>query len=326
LTNDYDERTRVWAAQMYIGAIGIITTPWLYKLCFLPVFGNNEVKGAVIISIFLSIIVLFCTANVLRVREPSIIQTREVIHFGKALKYTLQNKAFVILMSIKLVITIGIASIGFIGLYINIYYVCGSKEFAATISGLTGSLCGLTMYIALPIITWLSARTSKRLVLTISLIIALVGNFSLWFTLMPTHPYLQIVSVAIANMGMTGCWLMMGSMIADICDEDEMKTGLRREGIYSAGSAFIDKMSFTVATAIAGVLLALSGYNSQTAESQGVSYDTIMMMKGLLVGSQCAGILIGILGCFLYPITRAHAEQTRQILDERRKVYNTASI
>jgi Na+/melibiose symporter-like transporter len=85
-------------------------------------------------------------------------------------------------------------------------------------------------------------------------------------------------------------------------------------------------MSFTLATAMAGVVLILSGYNSQTAESQGVSYDIIMRMKFLFVSGQCAGILIGIFGCFLYPITRSRAKQTRQILDERRKVYNAASI
>jgi GPH family glycoside/pentoside/hexuronide:cation symporter len=318
LTEDYDERTRVWAAQMYVGAIGMLTMPWVYKLCFLPIFGNNEVNGAIVVSVFLGLIVIFCMSCALRCRESCAIQNREVIHFGKALKYTLQNKAFMILMSVKLIITIGIASIGFIGLYINIYYVCGSKEFTATISGLTGSLCGITSYLSISAITWLSTRTSKRLALVISLFIALLGNFSFLFTLTPKQPYLQIVSAVVANMGMMGCWLMIFSMVADICDEDEMKTGLRREGFYSAGSAFIDKVSFTIATALAGLVLTLSGYNSYTAESQGVPFDVIMRMKWLFVGSQCAGILIGMLGCFLYPITRTHAEQNRKILDERK--------
>ncbi len=323
LTDDYDERTKVWAWQMYIGFIGMLTFPWIYKLCFLPIFGGSEIKGAVYISIGMGIIVLFGISFLLRCRETFEHQNQKAIHLISAIKYTIQNKAFLILMAIKFVIQIGVASVATLGLYLNIYYVCGSKPLAATITGLQGSLCALASYVSLPLLTWLSVRTSKRFAMAVALAIALTGNASLWLTLTPTNPYLQLISIVIANMGMIGCWLMVFSMTADVCDEDELKTGLRREGLYSAGSATVDKVSITIATALTGAVLAISGYNSLTADTQGVSLEVITRMKTLYVGGQCFGILLGLLGCFLYPITREVSERTRLVLDNRKKTADT---
>ncbi len=338
LTDDYDERTRVLAWRMYLGFIGMLGMPWVYKLCLSPIFKDmadpgtpHEVVGARWVSLGLSAVILLAAVIlVVRCRESVAHRNLEKIGMIQALKCTIQNRAFMMLMGVNLVIRIGIAAVGAIPLYINLYYVClgghimsaetleSSKGLAATIMGVGGTVAGLTSYIALPLATWLSVRTSKRTTLMTALGIALVGNASMWFTFDPQHPWLQLSSAVVANFGMMGCWLMMSSMVADICDEDELHTGLRREGVYGASVAFTEKLAFTITTAITGFVLALAGFNTLTADTAGVPLAVIMRMKVLLVASQVVAIGLGILGCWLYPITRARSEATRRILDARK--------
>ena len=113
--------------------------------------------------------------------------------------------------------------------------MCGSKELAAKISGLSGSIGAITSYLSLFLIAWVSVRHwGKRNAMIMGLFFALVGVCSSWWTLTPKWPYLQLISSFISCMGLQGCWLMVSSMVADVCDEDELQTGLRREGVYGA--------------------------------------------------------------------------------------------
>jgi len=45
LSNDYNERTRIMGWGSIIALLGGLSTPWLYKLTLLPVFGGDEVAG-----------------------------------------------------------------------------------------------------------------------------------------------------------------------------------------------------------------------------------------------------------------------------------------
>ena len=53
------------------------------------------------------------------------------------------------------------------------------------------------------------------------------------FLLVPAQPYLIMIEWVILAFGIPCANLMFSSMVADICDEDELITGLRREGATS---------------------------------------------------------------------------------------------
>jgi GPH family glycoside/pentoside/hexuronide:cation symporter len=42
----------------------------------------------------------------------------------------------------------------------------------------------------------------------------------------------------ISSPSLLGCWLMIESMTADVCDDDELRSGRRREGMFSAMKGF----------------------------------------------------------------------------------------
>ena len=72
----------------------------------------------------------------------------------------------------------------------------------------------------------------------------------------------------------------MTSMTADVCDEDELKTGLRREGIYGAVYGFVQKLALGIAAFTSGWVLNLAGFEVKDAEATGViSINIINNMK-----------------------------------------------
>jgi GPH family glycoside/pentoside/hexuronide:cation symporter len=325
LTNDYDERTKTLAWRMYIGLIGSLSVPWLYKLCLLSVFNGDAGLGAFWVSVIVAaVIILTGLLPVLFCKEEKILKS-EKINFFKSIGYTFKNKPFTILIITYIIIICGLFSSGVLGLYINIYYICnGDKSFAATIGGLAGTLTALISYASLPLATFISLKSGKREAMIIGLVLAFFGYLSMWFTMTPNMPYLQLTSCVIIGLGLQGCWLMVSSMVADICDEDELKTGLRREGIYSAVIGFALKLALSLTSLLGGVLLKISGYNAIEAEKTGsVAPEIILKLKILFIGLQCFALAAASVMFLYYPISRKRANQTRIVLEQRHK-YKTS--
>jgi GPH family glycoside/pentoside/hexuronide:cation symporter len=320
LTSDYDERTRVLAWRIYIGLIAGITAPWLYKLCLLPLFKGNVLVGASCVSAVLGVIVLVSgIMPALTCRETGESQRQEKIKIWSALSYTLSDRPFLILLIVVMFFFGGLSAAGGLGLYINIYQICGGdKNYAATLWAIAGSLTMLAPYLGLPFMARLSERYSKRYAMNTGFFIGIVGIASWWFTFTPKWPYLQMMSAIIAGLGLQGSGLMINSMIADVCDEDELKTSRRREGMYSAVYILAMKITWAAAAVFSGILIKITRYDAVAAEAAGsVSDAVIFRMKFLFVVVQGVALLASAALIFLYPITRERAEETRRILDNR---------
>jgi GPH family glycoside/pentoside/hexuronide:cation symporter len=111
---------------------------------------------------------------------------------------------------------------------------------------------------------------------------------------------------------------MVSSMVADICDEDELLTGRRREGMFGAVNGFVLKAALALTSLIGGWLLTFSGFDPNTA-SAGISVETALMMKNLIIGFQVVALIAAIVVFAFYPISRKRAEETRRILEDRKK-------
>lgn len=314
LSTNYDERTRVLAWKGYIQVIGTFGAAWFYWICLHPAFGS-EVVGVRWLSVLISLIMLGgVLAVVFACTEKTDASSRQPrIPLGPALALTLRNRPFLVLQAAILVIALGTGCEGLIGSYVHIYYTCqGSKELASVITGIGGTLTVFSTLAALPLGLWISTHYGKRTAAMAGLGISLAGVILLPFTLIPQAPYLIIVSWVIIALGMPCASLMFGSMTADITDEDELATGLRREGMYVATGGFLGKIASIVTLLLSGWLPHLAGY-SDTNDPPGPEH--LGMMRIMLIGIQAAAIFAAISIIWFYPITRARSEETRRQLD-----------
>jgi GPH family glycoside/pentoside/hexuronide:cation symporter len=136
------------------------------------------------------------------------------------------------------------------------------------------------------------------------------------FLLVPAKPYLIMVEWVILAFGIPCANLMFSSMTADICDEDELVTGLRREGAFVAVGGFFGKVAQVATLLLAGALPRMAGYVDTSVPP---TLRELKVMRAILIGVQFVAILAAITIIWFYPLTRSRSEATRRLLDERRR-------
>lgn len=316
LSTDYDERTRVLAWRGYFQLFGTLSAAWFYWFCLRPVFGN-EVVGVRWLSALVGAIMIggtlwtftACRERRLEKRQPS-------MPIGKALKLTLKNRPFLLLQGGQQMLALGMGITGTLGSYVHICYVCaGNKQTASWLSGWGGTLTIFTSMAAISFGVWLSRRLGKREACLTAIGIVLSSICLLPWLLTPKHPSLSVVAWLISALGMPCTSLMFGSMIADVCDEDELATGMRREGTYSAVNSVANRIMQIALVLVGGFLPRLAGYTDTRAP---LTPELLERMKWLLIGVQFAGVGTGAAILWFFPITRARAEKTREVLDARK--------
>ncbi|MCF7818200.1 MAG: MFS transporter [Kiritimatiellales bacterium] len=264
LTPDYDEKTRVLAWRMYVGLLGSLTVPWVYQLSQNDAF-SDEASGAFWVSIAFGVVIIITgLIPVFACREREDVQLQETSPFFKSLGATMTNKPFMILLVAYIIIIVGLFSAGNLGAFVNIYYICGgNKDFGGLLVAVAGSLGAIVSYLSMFMVTAVSTRTGKKTGMFLGLALALIGVAGAWIAMDPRWPMAQLITTVIACMGLQGCWLMVSSMVADVCDEDELKSGLRREGMFGAVNGFALKAALSATAMIGGVLLTVTGFDAE---------------------------------------------------------------
>jgi len=325
LTDDYDDRTRVMSWRMYIGLIAGLCIPYLYVWCQHDIFGGDVLTGAKWVSLLVgvSILITGCLPAIL-CREKVQKQQQRKIRIGQAILETIKDRPFRLLLIGYAIIITGLLTSLSVALYVNIYHVFdGDKKLAAEVSGLSGAASVVAAYFGVRLAGWFSARTGKRQAMICGLGLALLAVGSMVVTMQPGyavtdflgfkfHP--QVISFIFYGMGQQACWLMIDSMTADICDEDELRTGLRREGMFGAVKSLALKSGVALTGLTGGLVIKLAGASDA---SQGVSPEAAQTLKTLFISIQSIGLIAGILVFVFYPMTRARSEEVRRLLNER---------
>ena len=159
-------------------------------------------------------------------------------------------------------------------------------------------------------------------------LLVIAGIFLMLITVVPD--ILIYVCFFIAGFGLSGPLVLTNVMFAQISDEDEIKTGVRREAMFFGVNALITKPAQSVALWLsAWILLDLSGYITKiNGVSQSQSPEAIMGMKiyiGLIPG---IAMILGALILFLYPlkgnklkevqetVLKMHEEKHQKLLEQ----------
>jgi len=106
-------------------------------------------------------------------------------------------------------------------------------------------------------------------------------------------------------------------MLADICDEDELKYGFRREGVFGALFSWVQKTGYSLGFLGAMATIKLTGFNAaNTGGAQ--APDTLFRMRLVLSLSTAVWAVLALLLLAAYPLTRRRAYEIRDALEARR--------
>lgn len=316
MTMDYDERTRVQAWGMILGLLCGLSIPWLYKLSLNDWFEGDDLMGIRTVGTAVALIIVVTgIVPAFVCKERVKVGAVPKFKIRKALGDAFRIKPFIEVLSTQLIAITSTFMVAPCLLYLNIFYLfAGDKAAAATYLGFAGMTQMIFAFIGIPVHTRVSSLLGKKITVYICIVIAAIGFASYFFTLVPGKPWMQLFSNAIVGFGVQGIWLMSASMLADVCDLDELENGYRREGLFGSVSGFSQKAALAIAGLGSGFVVSLAGYQTDVFPDQQV-LDSILLYFVLVqvVGLGVAFYVIG-----KYPLTRLRMEEIRAALNAKK--------
>ena len=200
----------------------------------------------------------------------------------------------------KLIVTIGYATVGIIGI-----------PFIVWLTGKMSKIQGLRFIYSMMILNaalrWLVYRPGRfDEPLAWSGIPEIIGSLS---SVLQSLIWLDPLTGGVFWIGVG---VLMQSMIADVCDDDELKFGRRREGMFGAIFGWATKASFAVSFVLVGFFLSLIGFDPGLPAQTPGTY--LNMRVAMCLGAATPALLCFILLSY-YPLTKARSEDNRQQLE-----------
>jgi Na+/melibiose symporter-like transporter len=321
LTDDYQERTDLQIFRLVASFCASLLVGYLY-LWSQQIggwLGSDEVVGARWVGMGIGGLILISTLIPAIFCRERVVQPRKVkshLSLFKSVRLAASNTSFRMLMGSVFSVFIGLYfSLPFMA-YIGIYHNCGGdKMLAAKIGSVSTVIQAVGQFAAMFLISWAGRHVDKKTILFTGLAICMTGYLSSWWLFTPKNPWLQIIPVVVSAWGLCACWAVNGSFAADICDEDELKTGYRREGLYSAVFAFVYKSAIGLVALGSGVLLAFVGIRGQETT---LSAETLEAVRLAYLGIPVFFLSAAIISMLFYPLSRSRVEQIQAKLRERR--------
>ena len=110
--------------------------------------------------------------------------------------------------------------------------------------------------------------------------------------------------------------MLLGSIGADIIDYDELHTGKRREGAFTACGSWITKVGFALGTGLSGFVLSATGFDAALEGAQ--SPDTILRLRVFFFVLPIVGLAIAMFGLSRYKLSKRHMDDIRVELEATR--------
>ncbi len=312
LTPDYDERSSLNGYRMVFSISGS-----LGAIIFATVLGWSITDARLlylILGIGLGLIVIIPPLVVFSItRERPAEELPRPLPLGEALRQTLSNRPFRMVMGLYLLSWTTASILAAVLVYFANYYLKVPEQANYFVLAAQGSAI-----LFIPLVVWLSRHLDKRrafMIGSLSWLIVLLGIASL----RSDQVALAYLLAALAGFGIATAYVVPWAMTPDVVEYDQVRSGQRREGSYYAFASFFQKLATGAALWGMGQALAFTGYLTPTAGAPlptqpQATVDAIRLFTGPI---PAVLLLLAILFAWKYPITRASHQATLQELAER---------
>ena len=277
LSADYDERTRIMAWRYLFGWLGgltMLTAAYLYFLAPTAGFPNGllnragyggfAIAGALFMGVAILVSALGTHHEIPHLPQPAIVPQSMRENFAE-LAETVRNRAFAVLMlaSVCAYTLQGVSYAMSNYLYSFVWRFAGPVFAYLTMALFAG------VVLAFVVAPRVGKRMSKpRAAMTAVLLGATLNTAPYWLRLLGVFPEVgeaALLPVLFAFfIAGTACnvssFILGASMMADVAEDSEAKTGRRSEGVFFAGSFFVQKCTSGIGIFAAGTILAVAGF------------------------------------------------------------------
>ncbi len=312
-----EERTKANAVRMTVYLITLIVTFGLPTI-FIPDFSNPiYLPQYQLFGIFIAILIIVAGLGFLKFSPKEKAEFREeykhVPSFFESLKTCGKNKTF----------------LKYLPAEIAMWYVIGIQTTIIPLYGkfVLGIGEGETIYLALMLaLAFISAAIFMNILW--NPIVQKIGTKKTWLisatvwilTLIPLiiiQDKIQgLIVFTIIGLGLSGPIYLIDLIMSDIIDEDEVKTGTRREAGYYGVKAFFYKLSTVAVFLTIGLVFTNAGWI--VYEPEKVTSEVILGLKFLMFLFPTFALLISLLFIYFYPL---HGERLEKIKAELKQIH-----
>lgn len=328
MTPDYHERTRLHTFANTVGQLAWLGVPWFYAIMSSTLF-RDTVHGARTLAIAVGIAVAALgMIPAIFLRETQVLEPvkrvsksvwKNMAEFFAGIKTTFKCKPFVQICGATFLVFNGFQLGASFSIYVMIYYLFnGSNSAAGKLMGWYGMLTSIFTLVVIQFTGWIATRIGKRRTFLITITLSLIGYAMKWFGYNPDHPYWLLFATPLVAFGVGSLFTLMGAMISDVCDYDELTTHKRREGVFGAIYWWMVKIGMSLAGLLTGVLLKVSKFD--LALGSGQEEQTLFLLRIFDVGIPVLTSALAIWIMFHYSLTEKRVYEIRAELETRHKL------
>jgi GPH family glycoside/pentoside/hexuronide:cation symporter len=235
ITEDEEERNKLSVFQSFFYLLGTIFG------FLIPDFFRSDLGTLQMAMIIVGIVgTLFILYTTFKFKErPEFTKVDEPLKIKDAIKYTFKNKSFIVLVSAT-----------FMSVFIQAVILGSMFYLADYVMQSSTILLLVAIFVPLILGVWITPKLIVKFgVVRADQILLTIGATGL---LLLTFVPVTIIYLSLALVG--------NVMYAQVIDEDELKTGVRREAVYFGMNAFVTKPAQSIAIALPAVLLTLAHF------------------------------------------------------------------
>lgn len=302
------ERAEVNTIKQILATIGMLFA------FLLPGFfiGDLEVKegyliNGIVTSIIVGISLLIAIKWGVKEKEEFQLDHQHEFNFIVGLKYTFKNKGF-ILYSLMF----------FLYEYILLVLATTVPLYAKHVLQVTDTfqtslLLGVMFImgiVTVPIWRYLDVKLGSRKSFAVALIAYLFSSIPLIFI---ESYILAMINVVFMGIGFGGMLYFIYLIIADVIDEDELKTGVRREGTFFGITNFFMRLAMILSIVTVGMVFNTTGWEEYVPNPD---VNVILGLKLLIFLFPALAVIASLICLYFYPYPKEKVEQLKTQLEE----------
>jgi len=303
-----EERAEVNTIKQILSTLGLIMAfliPGMF-IGELTERGGYLINGLVT-TIIVGISLLVAIKWGVKEKEEFKLDHKHEFSFFQGLGYTFRNRGFILYTVMFFLFEYIILLYGtVIPLWgENILHVSSTIETSL----LLGSIF-IVGIISVVLWRWLDVKLGSRVSYAISMILFVIAILPILFV---SDFISALISISTAGVGFGGMLYFIYLLIADVIDEDELKTGVRREGTFFGITNFFMRLAMVFSIVSVSLVFLSTGWEEWTPDP---TLNTILGIRLLMVLFPAIAIGLTLLCLYFYPFTKSKVQEIKDKMEE----------
>jgi GPH family glycoside/pentoside/hexuronide:cation symporter len=265
-------------------------------------------SGMAILLSVISVIAIYVGYPSLFEREE--LKTDTSYPFGMAIKATFLNRSYLTAAGAQSMRFFATGTLQAGILFYLKYSLKVDEGLATAILGIAFLVAMLSLY---PWRNWVANKLDSRRTLMLANAVMILGIVPMGFSPNLTFTYAAAVVLGI---GLGGLVLIGDVIMTEVVDEDEIKTGHQRAGMYFGMSGFLITLSGLLVSSVFGIIMPAFGYDT-LLDVQPASVD--LGFRIFLTVPTTIGFLLAITLLWLYPLHGKKLANIREALEVKKE-------